>query len=111
MAQKPSCEELKQRVRELEREARERKRLKELWCESEKKYRSLFELAADSIVLVDGETGALVEFNKSAHKSLGYTRKEFEKLTVPDFEVTEDADAVARHMKKVLKEGGHTFQT
>ena len=79
--------------------------------EAEERYRAIFEQAADSIVLVDAETGALVEFNDRAHESLGYTREEFEKLKIPDFEVIESADEVANHIEKIIREGADTFET
>ena len=78
--------------------------------ESEERYRAIFEQAADSIVLVD-ETGALVEFNDRAHENLGYTREEFEKLKIPDFEIFESAEDTAKHIGKVIKEGSDTFET
>jgi PAS domain S-box-containing protein len=62
-------------------------------------------------VLIDGETGELVEFNKRAHENLGFSREEFEKLKIPDFEVVEDAEKVARHIKKIIKEGSDSFET
>ena len=43
MARKPTYEELKQRVKELEKEAIERKGVEEVLQESEEKYRRLFE--------------------------------------------------------------------
>ena len=61
---------------------------------SEQKYRTLFELAASSIVLIDGETGAFVEFNKRTHENLGFTHEEFAKLKVADFEVMESPEQV-----------------
>ena len=79
--------------------------------EAEERYRAIFEQAADSIMLIDVETGALVEFNDRAHESLGYTREEFEKLKIPDFEVIESADEVANHIEKIIKEVGDTFET
>jgi PAS domain S-box-containing protein len=79
--------------------------------ESEERYRAIFEQAADSIVLIDAETGALVEFNDRAHESLGYTREEFEKLKIPDFEIVESAEEVAKHIETVIKEGADTFET
>jgi two-component system sensor histidine kinase UhpB len=89
----------------------ERKRAEEELREAEERYQVIFEQAADSIVLIDGDTGALVEFNERAHQHLGYTREEFEKLKIPDFEVIEPAEDVAEHIKKIIKEGADTFET
>ena len=59
----------------------ERIKMQKTLRESEEKYRTIFEQAADSIVLIDADTGALVDFNDKTHENLGYSRKEFEKLT------------------------------
>jgi PAS domain S-box-containing protein len=89
----------------------ERKQAEETLREAEERYQAIFEQAADSIMLVDGDTGDLVEFNERAHQHLGYTREEFEKLKVSDFEVIESAEDVAEHIKKIIKEGHDTFET
>jgi PAS domain S-box-containing protein len=111
MASKPTYEELEQRVKELEEEAAERKLVEEALRDSEERYHAIFEQAADSIVLIDGETGALVEFNERAHDSLGFIREEFEKLKIPDFEVIESAEQVEKHIKKIIDQGTDTFET
>lgn len=79
--------------------------------ESEERYRAIFELAADSIVLIDAETGMLVDFNKKAHENLNFTREEFEKLKISDFEVVESEEEVQRHFKKIVDEGSDSFET
>ncbi len=89
----------------------ERKRAEEEIKISEEKYHTLFEQAADSIVLIDGETGKLVEFNERAYENLGYTREEFERLTIPDFEVIESAEEVAKHINKIIRKGYDSFDT
>ena len=89
----------------------ERKRVEEALREAEERYRAIFEQAADSIVLADTETGSLVEFNDRTHENLGYTREEFQKLKMPDFEVTESAEEVAKHIEKIAREGADDFET
>ncbi|MFV1858991.1 MAG: response regulator, partial [Anaerolineales bacterium] len=79
--------------------------------DSEYRYRALFEQAADSIVLVDPHSGALVEFNDRAHESLGYTREEFAELKIPDFELLETPEEVTEHTERVLREGSDVFET
>ena len=60
----------------------ERKKEEKILQKSKEQYRAIFEQVADSVVLVDLETGLLVEFNDEAHQNLGYTRKEFQKLSI-----------------------------
>ncbi len=79
--------------------------------DSEARYRAIFEQAADAIVLVDAETGALVEFNNKAYENLGYSREEFGKLKIPDFEIVESDEDVKRHIKKIVREGAGSFET
>jgi PAS domain S-box-containing protein len=79
--------------------------------ESEERYLAIFAQAADSIVLIDPENGALVEFNDRAHESLGYTREEFQKLKIPDFEIIESAEEVAKHIEKIVRQGTDAFET
>jgi PAS domain S-box-containing protein len=92
-------------------EALEHKKLDKELQESEVRYRALFEQAADAIVLIDPQDGALVEFNNKAHKQLGYTREEFKNLKISDIEVIETAEEVSKHIEKILKQGTGTFET
>jgi len=79
--------------------------------ESEELFRAVFEQAADSIVLIDTETGALVEFNDKAHNNLGYTREEFQGLKIRDFEAIESDAEVSQHIKSIVTEGAAVFET
>ena len=51
----------------------ERKQAEQALSESGQRYYMHFEMATDSIVLVDEETGTIAEFNRRAHEHLGYT--------------------------------------
>jgi len=67
-------------VLEVSRNITKRKVAGEMLKESEKKYRVLFETAHDAIFLSD-ETGKFVDVNRTACKSLNYTKKELLKLS------------------------------
>jgi PAS domain S-box-containing protein len=95
----------------ITRDITARKRAEEVLRESEERYRAIFEQAPDSLVLVDAETGALVEFNDRAHENLGYTREEFKKLKIPNFEVIESDEEIAKRIEKIINEGADTFET
>ncbi len=93
------------------RDITERKKVEQILRESEERYRAIFEQAVDSIVLIDSKTGAMVDFNDRAHQTLGYTREEFRKLKISDFEIVESPEEVARHTEKIVRNGSDTFET
>ena len=70
MTSKPTYEELEQRVKELEKEALERKRVEEELRENSTRYRTLLETADDAIAFKDSE-GLYVEVNKEFVRRLG----------------------------------------
>jgi PAS domain S-box-containing protein len=63
----------------------------------EEKFRSIFESAADPIYVLDindDAGGKIVDVNRAACKSLGYTKSELLRMCVPDVEI--DLDETAR---------------
>jgi PAS domain S-box-containing protein len=76
---------------------------------SEERYRALFEQAADSILLIDGNTGEIVEFNETTHRTLGYTREEFSLLGIADIDASETAEEARKHMEKIVEQGFDNF--
>jgi PAS domain S-box-containing protein len=52
--------------------------------ESEERYRQLFELESDAVILLDCETHRFVDVNPSAQRLYGYSREEFSRLTVEE---------------------------
>lgn len=110
----PSIKNLAQQISinlELADNYAEREIAEKILQKSEEQSRAIFEQVADSVVLVDLETGLLEEFNDKAHQNLGYTREEFRKLRIADLEVIESSEKVKRHIKKILKEGTDIFET
>lgn len=93
------------------RYAVERKRVARSLENAELKYSTLFQQSRNPMVLVDMDDGRIMEFNHSAHESLGYTKAEFGKLGISDFEVVEDAEAVAKHLNKIREQGSDSFET
>ena len=59
----------------------ERKRTEEALRESEERYRRLFEVGSDAILLVEVDTGRILDANPAALKLYGYSRVEFLRLT------------------------------
>ncbi|MBD2068429.1 PAS domain S-box protein [Leptolyngbya sp. FACHB-671] len=70
-------------------EITERKKAEIALRESEEKYRNLFELANDSIFIIDVSTGSILNANRNAARRLGYTRRELLQLTLTEIETPE----------------------
>jgi PAS domain S-box-containing protein len=92
-------------------ESAERKRAEEALRESEERYRVFFEEAPDSVMLIDAQTGAFVAFNDRAHENLGYSREEFQKLTISDVEAVESPQEVKKHIERIRTAGFGNFET
>ncbi|NVM34893.1 MAG: PAS domain S-box protein [Candidatus Lokiarchaeota archaeon] len=83
----------------------------ELVKEAEYRYRTFFEQSPDGIIILDLETLRAIEFNDVVCNMLGYSREEFEKLSINDYDALEDPSETRTHVKKVLKEGREDFET
>ena len=89
----------------------ERKQMEMKLREAEKRYRMLFDQAPLGILIIDPETAMAVEFNEEAHLQLGYSREEFEKMAVSDYEVVETPDETRARMNHILNTGISEFET
>ena len=61
--------------------------------------------------LADTETLKFVEFNRVAHEILGYTREEFEALTLPDILAISEQSVYVEQVEKGVGSGEHTFES
>jgi PAS domain S-box-containing protein len=93
------------------RDITERKKMEKVLRESEERYRAVFEQLADSLVVVDGDTGRILEFNNRAHENLGYTRDEFKKLNIANIDSVESNKDVMKRIERIKKDGIHVFET
>ena len=75
MAKKPTYEELEQKVKELEKEARKRKQAQEDLRKSQEYVGNVIDSSLDMIITVDTDRH-IVEFNKAAEETFGYRREE-----------------------------------
>jgi PAS domain S-box-containing protein len=69
--------ELNQRIALLEEALREKEKIGEALQDSEKRYRRLFESAKDGILILDADTGKVVDVNPFLMQLLGYSYDEF----------------------------------
>ena len=79
--------------------------------DEEQRYRALFNRAPLGVLIVDPETACFVEFNDVAHKQLGYSREEFEKLCIADIEGKESPGEIKSRIADMLRVGGGEFET
>ena len=76
MAKKPTHEELEKKIQELEREAAEYKHADKKLQESEPKFRTLFDLIPQAIVLAEVDTGVLIDVNRKYCELTKYSKEE-----------------------------------
>ena len=93
------------------RDITERKKGEDKLRKAELRYRSLFEQAPVGVVIIDLDTGLAAEFNDLAHNQLGYSREEFGRLNVSDYEAVERPEEIKAHMDRILRQGKETFET
>ena len=79
--------------------------------EAELRYRTTFEQSPDGVVILDPETFKAVEFNDVVCNILGYSRDEFQKLQINDYDITENTEETKAHVEKISKEGRDDFET
>lgn len=102
---------LKQRNHELEKAEAEHKRAEEAMSDTETRYRMLFEHSPDGIVIIDPATARPLEFNETAHRQLGFSREEFQRLSISDIDASETSDETRSRIQKVITEGRSDFET
>jgi len=79
-----------------------------------KRYRQIFNKANDAIYIHNltdqGMPGNFIEVNPKACEMLGYSKKEFGKMTPLDIDPTDSGARLPGIMQNLLKKGHHTFE-
>jgi PAS domain S-box-containing protein len=89
----------------------EQLRLEGELLKAEVRYRTLFEQSPDGIVMLDASTTLPLVFNEAAHKRLGYSREEFSRLRLADYEAGESAEGEPGRLAQLAREGRSCFET
>ncbi len=74
-------------------------------------YETVFESSPNGILLIDGKSQRALVFNDTACRQLGYTREEFARLRISDYEAAENPAEVAAHVQDAVATGGTEFDT
>lgn len=80
-------------------------------CDAEQRYHMLFSQAPVGVMVIDPETAGFTEFNDVTHLQLGYTREEFEKLTLLDIRIDETLEQIKNNIVKIIQTGGGEYET
>ena len=64
----------------------------------------VFENSSDAILLIDPEDDTIIDANSQASTMLGYTREEFQKLTISDIH-PKDAHKLSEFVEQAIKDG------
>ena len=84
---------------------RERQRAEQALQVSEARYRRLFETAQDGILILDAETGQIMDVNPFLVKMLGYPQENFVGKTLWEIGTFKDSDASKSAFKQLQNQG------
>ncbi|HEY3319092.1 MAG TPA: PAS domain S-box protein [Planctomycetota bacterium] len=95
----------------LLRDINARRRAESALRESEERYRTLFSQAPDNLMLVDPQTGKVLDCNDAACAQLGYSREELLKLRVADFDAAQTGEEIRLNMHSIMRSKHADFET
>jgi len=99
MPNKPTYEELEQRVRILEKSYFEINRAQEALRDSESLFRNLFEYHATVQLVIDPVSGNIIDANNSAATFYGWTREQLQQMRIQDIN-TLPPEEIKQEMEK-----------
>lgn len=83
----------------------ERKKAEQALLESEQRFRTLLESAADAFFLTDWD-GRIIDINQQAYRSLGYTREELLSFSMADIDPLFRLDQYRQVIRNLQEQGG-----
>lgn len=101
---------VRERTVELENEIRDRIVAEQAAKSSERKFKTLFQNAADPIYIADME-GRMIAANDQASRELGYSQDELLLLRVSDIDALDQPDHGAKFFQMVCEYGKASFET
>jgi len=101
MTKKPTYEELEQRVKDLEKDDFERKRVEESLLREKNFSESIIDSLPGIFYFFD-DTGKFLRWNKNFEKVSGYSAEEISKMSPLDFFELEDKKEVAKRIQEVF---------
>lgn len=78
--------------------------------ESEERFKKLFDSTGDDIFVTDVNEN-IVEVNKAACETLGYSREELLNMKITDIKSDKVKDNVAENRKKIFEQGSYSFES
>ena len=110
MVNRPTYEELVQRIEELEKEAAKHKKINEALRESEERFHILFNNMSIGVALVDKD-GYILTANEADCQFLGYSREEIKGMHFTEFTYSEDLDLDSTHYEELVKGDRQYYST
>ena len=109
MPDKLTYKDLEQRVRELEKSNFELKRAEEALRESETLFRNLFEQHAAVQLIIDPDSGKIMDANNSAAMFYGWTQEQLQQMSIQDIN-TLSPEEITQEMEKARTDQRNYFE-